>query len=144
MPVKYKLGFTIDAQTLFGILSKFLPIENLSVEEVVERPAQAPLPHDWSPGGGKQIAKPKAKKKYTRATPSIPLNLKAGINRIIIALLEKQPTSAINMRAAVTAGGYSRGSVGSRLQRLEEHKIVARVGDGTWILTPEGKARVNT
>ena len=31
--IKYKLAFTIDSETLFGILSKFLPIEDLTVEE---------------------------------------------------------------------------------------------------------------
>ena len=35
MSVKFKLGFTVSAETLFGLLSKMLPIEDLSVEEVL-------------------------------------------------------------------------------------------------------------
>ena len=38
MSVKFKLGFTVSAETLFTLMSKLLPIEDLSVEEVIERP----------------------------------------------------------------------------------------------------------
>ena len=38
MTIKYKLAFTIDSETLFGILSKFLPVQDLSVEEVPDVP----------------------------------------------------------------------------------------------------------
>lgn len=38
MSVKFKLGFTVSAETLFTLLSKMLPIDDLSVEEVVEPP----------------------------------------------------------------------------------------------------------
>lgn len=38
MAVKFKLGFTISAETLFGIVAKMLPIEDLQVEEVYETP----------------------------------------------------------------------------------------------------------
>ena len=33
--VRFKIGFEIGAETLFGMLSKMLPIDNLSVEEIV-------------------------------------------------------------------------------------------------------------
>ena len=34
MTVKFKVGFTMSAETLFGIIAKFLPVEDLHVEEV--------------------------------------------------------------------------------------------------------------
>ena len=41
MNMKFKIGFTIDGETLFGMLSKMLPIESLSVEEIVPKPTLA-------------------------------------------------------------------------------------------------------
>ena len=38
--VKFKIAFTINAETLFTLASKLLPIEDLSIEEVVERQPQ--------------------------------------------------------------------------------------------------------
>jgi hypothetical protein len=58
MPVKFKLGFTIDAETLFGVISKFLPVEDLVVEELapptpepkplaISKPQRAPQVRKW-------------------------------------------------------------------------------------------------
>ena len=33
--MKFRIGFEIDAEALFGMLAKMLPIDNLSVEEIV-------------------------------------------------------------------------------------------------------------
>jgi len=35
MSIKYKIGLTITAETLFGMIAKFLPIEDLYVEEIL-------------------------------------------------------------------------------------------------------------
>jgi hypothetical protein len=145
MTIKYKLGFTIDSETLFGILSKFLPIQDLSVEEVVERPApERVLTRADLPGLVHSLHKPKRKYKWApeKRRPPRPMDLKAGINRIIMEVLEKGPATAVSMRPLVQAAAYSPNSVSSRLQNLQENKIVARNGDGAWILTPEGKARL--
>jgi predicted DNA-binding protein YlxM (UPF0122 family) len=38
MSVKFQIGFTITSETLFAMMSKFLPIEDLSVQEILEQP----------------------------------------------------------------------------------------------------------
>jgi hypothetical protein len=78
MAVKFKIGFTIDAETLFGLISKFLPLENLSVEEVALRPAHAAPPRLSKIAERVERAKPKQKR------ASRGMDLKAGVNRIMV------------------------------------------------------------
>jgi DNA-binding transcriptional ArsR family regulator len=129
MSVKFKIGFTMDAETLFGMMSKFLPVQDLHVEEIIEQPAPEFVPS----------IKPKAitqHKPKQKRRPQKPLDLKAGINRIIIeAMADGEPHRSIDLKPLLEKGGYSPNSVGSRLQNLEEHGAVKRQGDGTWRLT---------
>jgi hypothetical protein len=139
MPVKFKVGFTIDAQTLFAMMSKFLPVDDVTVEELIERPppVQPTLPHDWSPGWNKQIAKskPKLKKKYTRTKPAVPMRLDAGINRILMEMMaDGKPHRAMDLRPLLKKGGFSENSAGSRLQALRVAGVVEQMGDGMWRL----------
>jgi hypothetical protein len=36
MTVKFKIGFTITPEVIFGILSKVIPVEDLHIEQIVE------------------------------------------------------------------------------------------------------------
>jgi hypothetical protein len=130
MSVKFKIGFTMDAETLFSMISKFLPVQDLHVEEVIERPAPEFVP-SIKPKSITQY-KPKQKRRSSK-----PLDLKVGINRIIIeAMADGEPHRAVEFKPLLEKGGYSPNSVGSRLQNLEYHGIVGRLGDGTWRLAP--------
>jgi hypothetical protein len=131
MTVKFKIGFTIDAETLFSIVAKFLPLENLAIEEVVERPrtptprtlTAAPLPprRRRARGGGKGGIGP---------------NLAAGVNRIVVECLsDGQPHRAVELKALLKAQGYADSGIGSRLDRLREHKVVFQPDLGLWQLT---------
>lgn len=138
MAVKFRIGFTMDAETLFSMISKFLPLQDLHVEEIVERPPPQFVPPALSKVAQRvqraQIAKPI--RQYKRR-PSKPMDLHAGINRIIIeAMSDGQPHSATEFKPLLEKGGYSPNSVGSRLQNLHEHGAVKHLGDGTWQLVP--------
>jgi hypothetical protein len=129
MPVKFKIGFIMDAETLFGMLTKFLPVQDLHVEEVIERPAPEFVP----PMKPKVLIQSKPKRKRR---PSKPVDLHAGINRIIIeAMADGQPHRAVELKPLLEKGGYSPNSVSSRLQNLEQHGAVKQLGDGTWQLS---------
>src|SRR5580765_5387645 len=82
--IKYKLKLTLNAEVLFGILSKLLPFDDFEIEEMVERSPQPSLPPDWKPGWAEQIAKPKKKQKRKANGP----NLKKGLYRIILKALD--------------------------------------------------------
>lgn len=115
MTVKFKIGFQVDAETLFSLIAKFVPIEHLSVEEVFERPPSAPkLTHQ------PKLMAPKLKgvKKHRRHATGPMLD--AGLNRIILdALADGEPHPPIHLKAAILkAGGYSTDSLSSRLASL--------------------------
>lgn len=133
MPVKFKIGFMIDAETLFSILAKFLPLENLSVEEVVER-HHAPTPRL------PQVAKPQlAKRTMKRAARSRGgLNLDEGVNGAIMRVLaDGEPHRYAELKSAVNAAGYAGSGIGSRIERLHAHNAVERVSTGFWRIAPK-------
>src|SRR5580765_4838126 len=100
--IKYKLKLTLNAEVLFGILSKLLPFEDFEIEEMVERSPQPP----------KQIAKSKPKQKRKVNGPS----LKKGLFRIILkALDDGMGHHTGEFKKLVAHAGYSEDSVQSRL-----------------------------
>ena len=126
--MKFKVGFTIGSETLFAMIAKMLPIEDVSVEELVQSKTpqadRAMLLHQkkFSP-----------RKKMTRRASTGP-RLNMGINAVILAELKESPKRAVEMQTKVTAAGFSANSVTSRLEALRGHGVVTRVGDGRWKL----------
>jgi hypothetical protein len=110
--VRFKIGFTIGAETLFGLMSKMLPIEDLSVEELVERQPIARMVIK-----GRRGTKP---------------DLNHGINAILLAEMANGPMRAAELEKSLVAAGFSANSVGSRLSKLREQGVVEQIGDGTW------------
>jgi DNA-binding transcriptional ArsR family regulator len=132
--VKFKIGFTISAETLFSLMSKMLPIDNLEVQEVMERPAHAPPRHAHAlrRNIAAQVKRlgPDSQSKRRRE-----LNLKEGINGVLLAALSDGEThKAAELKPLLKAAGFSQNSVGSRLQSLREHGVVKQMGDGGWRL----------
>ena len=117
--IKYKIGFAISAETLFGLLGKLLPIEDLEVEELI---ALEPKP---KPAHRLEHAKPK---RHRDRGP----NLEAGVNQIIMQALAGGPKRAVDLKAVVQAGGYASTGIGSRLERLRHHKIIHRPKPGVY------------
>ena len=79
--IKYRLGFTMSAETLFALMAKVLPIEDLNVEEIIERPPAVQKPARRLAQPQPQLVKPERKKR-DRGGP----NMKAGANAIIMEL----------------------------------------------------------
>jgi hypothetical protein len=129
MILKYKIAFTMDGETLFGLMSKFLPVEDLSIEELPMRPPEKIHPKPMLSRERKhpQITKPPRKKR-----PSIPIRLDRGINGIILTAMLDKPARATEIRPKVIAAGFSGNSLTSRMQFLQEHGVIEPLGDGTW------------
>jgi hypothetical protein len=131
MTVKFKIGFTIGAETLFGMLSKFLPIENLAVEELVEKPKPTlaeraiAIAHRTT----EKVGKPQ-RKKFKRASPGP--NLSKGINGIIMVALADGPKRPVDIQPKVVAAGFSANSVTSRLEELRKYGVLEHSSDGLW------------
>jgi hypothetical protein len=130
MTVKFKIGFTIDAETLFSIVAKFLPLENLAIEEVVERP-RTPAPRTLA-----TAALPPRRKRARAGREGEGPNLAEGVNGIIVKhLSDGQPHRAIELKALLKAQGYADSGIGSRLDRLRASKVVFQPDFGLWQLS---------
>jgi hypothetical protein len=122
MSVRFKVGFQIDAETLFGLIAKFLPVEALEVEEIAPKPTLA----ERAIAIHKLAHKPRQK----RASPGP--NLKKGINSIIMVALSDGPKRPVELQLKIKAAGFSPNSVTSRLEELSKFGVIERVGDGRW------------
>jgi hypothetical protein len=129
MTVKFKIGFTINGETLFGLMSKMLPIENLEVEEVIDPSDHLVLKP--IPAGVLTAAKHKPKPQIHKR-PSPGPNLKKGINGIVLTELSTGPKRAVDMQPKVVAAGFSENSVNSRLEELRRFSVIERTHDGMW------------
>jgi hypothetical protein len=126
MSVKFKIGFTIGAETLFGLMSKMLPIEDLSVEELAPKSRVETTPKFVEAPWTKRKVRLKPKRRSDGP------NLKEGINGIIMLALTERPQRATDLAPLLRQAGFSPNSVSSRLQALERFKIVTRNDEGIW------------
>ena len=136
MTIKYKLGFTIDSEVMFMLLSKFLPIQDLSVEEVVVPTPDPAIRFD------KQFDLPKRAPQVRRKKGNgYALNLYVGCNAIIMTVLaDGELHSGTDIAPNMLAAGYATNGLYGRLDRLRRHGYIVRPRSGYWQLTPKGKA----
>jgi hypothetical protein len=137
MAVKFKVGFTMSAETLFGIIAKFLPIEDLQVEEI--EPPRTPLRVEKIArlGGPENRPAPlKGRNRYSG--PS----LEGGVNAVILKALEDgKPRRYAELKKALAASGYAASGIGSRLARLKDLNAVHQPDLGLWQIGGEARKR---
>lgn len=137
--IKYRLGFTMSAETLFALLGKVLPIEDLSVEEIAPTPVKAA--RQLADGGLRpQLAKPKLKRKSGRGRPPdiYKPNLKAGANAIILRVLaDGEIHHTREIKDGYVAGGFQPNGTGSSIERMRKWGVIEHVGVGQWRLSKE-------
>lgn len=133
MSVKFRLGFTVEAQTLFALMSKLLPIENLHVEELIERePKLAIAAH--------RTALPK-RRGGTRGFGSRGgVKIDAGANLIVIEALSNGPRRAAELKPLLKARGFSPSGVGSCLSKLRKAGVVEQPELGVWQLARKNES----
>jgi hypothetical protein len=130
MTMKFKVGFTISAETLFGIIAKFLPVEDLHVEEVPEiLPKIGKVETIARLGGPENRLKPPPLRRNRHNGPS----LETGANAIILKMLEDgQPHRYRDLHQAVGAAGYAATGIGSKLTRLRALNVLHQPEIGLW------------
>ena len=162
MSVKFKVRFTISGETVFALIAKMLPIEDLEVEEIpvkslaeraIHKIAHKPkgkgsagrMPMKLDSGINKVedleveevLVKSLAERaiaihKIAHKPKGMPMKLDSGINKVILEALSSGPKRALELQIPIKAGGWSVSSVNSRLEFLRVRGIVVRVGDGMW------------
>jgi hypothetical protein len=131
--MKFKIGFTIEAETMFRMLAQFLPVDDLHVEEVPTA-TKSDIPKSAI---GRLIAGVKPVKQK-RKRPPTPIKLHEGINGIIIdAMSDGQAHRAVEFKPLLKQRGYSEHSVTSRLEALKNYGVVEQMSDSTWRLTQQ-------
>jgi hypothetical protein len=116
--VKYRLSFTVGAETIFELISRVMPIQDLEVEELSSN--EQPV---------RQVAHLKRKKRIPQ------LNLKKGANRILLEVFsDGKPHRSKEVKAPLEAAGYSIQGVHSHLNRLRRHDVVYQPEAGWWQL----------
>ena len=125
MSVKFKIGFTVPAETLFGMMAKFLPIEDLHVEEVIDHPhvKQATI---------SKIEKPR--KKY-----SSPFKHASGkpLTDLVVEWMGQNPKQIYawrDMSKFAVEMGFNKSSINNAATRLLHQKQIQKVGPGKYRL----------
>jgi hypothetical protein len=126
--VKFRVGFTIDAETLFDMMAKMLPIADLHVEELApERPATP--------------VRLVTKASTPRKRRGHKVDLASGANAIVMRLLaDGLPHRAIELKPLFTQGGFAANGVGSRLDKLREHGVIFHPEIGLWQIVKKEQA----
>ena len=126
MSVNFKVGFTISGETLFALIAKMLPIDDLSVEEIPTLTERSIAVHKLTQQAIAAHRKPQAQRKNN------PLRLNMGINGIVLTAMKDKPMKALELQPLIVAAGFSANSINSRLEALRIKGIIERVGDGRW------------
>lgn len=126
MTVKFQVGFTIDAETLFGLIAKFLPVENLAVEEVIER-KPAPIPRIANAALKKQKPYPRT----PRNRPATGGERFAGVR----PLFGHGPVRLSDIRQAFRDQGFSANGLSSAVTQWLKGGLIERVGDEPGLYT---------
>lgn len=143
MTVKFHIGFIIGAETLFELVSKMLPIEDLHVEEIIPQTPTSfnvrELARANSKLEPKLVSAPKLKPKRNHRGNGKGVDLKAGVNAIIMRVLaDGTAHRGFEFKRAIGAKGYAESGIGSRLDKLAAHGFIVHEGPGLWRLaTPQ-------
>jgi hypothetical protein len=129
--MKFKVGFTMSAETLFGLIAKMLPLDDLQVEEVAERLPAAKVEKITQLSGPKNRPKKPPRPRGNRYSKG-PI-LDGGCNKIVMDLLsDGKMHRAYELKSLFEASGYSPSGVGSRLDKLRDANIIHQPEFGFW------------
>lgn len=134
--VKFKIGFTIDAETLFAYVSKLMPgLNDFQVEEVYVAPPliERPIPKVAQLVATKQIAKPIKPIKHRKINRQ--RFLESGANKVVLDVLaDKKPHNTNEIKAAMTAAGFAETGTGAKMSKLKSYGIIIQPEIGQWQL----------
>jgi len=128
--MKLRIGFTIEAEALFGLMAKMLPLDDLNVEELPPERQREPAirASKIAQLAAARKAPPRGKKPRVRSH-----GLNQGANRVLMELLaDGQPHRAAEAKPLMRAAGFADNSIGSRLGALREKGHIFQPQYGLW------------
>jgi hypothetical protein len=134
--VKFKIGFTIDAESLFAYVSKLMPsLHDFQVEEVYVAPpvVERPIPKVAQLVATRQIAKPI--KPIKKRNVNRQKFLEAGANKVVLDVLaDKKPHTSDEIKAAMKAAGFAETGAGAKMSKIKGYGLVFQPEIGQWQL----------
>jgi hypothetical protein len=125
--MKFKIAFTIESRDLFDIMSKFLPIDDLHIEEIIEKLPTEKISYDKTPYLKKR-----------KRPPPVAINLSAGMNKVMISYFsdgkKHKPTE---LKEPFVTNGFSKNSISSQLDKLSKRGVIFQPEYGYWQLSAE-------
>jgi len=131
--MKLRIGFTIEAEALFGLMAKMLPLDDLHVEELGPgpRPKVEAIPH-VAKVAPIEPERTKPKRGHKRAVGRA-LRLDKGLYRIVLDFLaDGQPHAAVELKPTLKAAGYSQSSVASTIAKLRNRGLIFQPEPPMW------------
>jgi hypothetical protein len=123
--VKFKIGFTIESETLFFMMSKFLPVNDLHVEEIVDRSTEQI-----------KLTLPKEKKSPKRVS-----HFKHSSGRTLQDFIleymnntSNYPVTWVELANRAESLGFRKSSINNGVTRLIKAKLIQRISSGKYKL----------
>ena len=139
--MKFKIGFTVQAETLFHMMSKFLPIEELNVEEIPDTVTVKPpvkeskIAHLIAQNQNKITAPTKRKYKIIGGKR---IQLDKGANKLIMELFgDGEIHSAVELKTLYKREGFAVNGTGSALAKMKKRGVIFQPDYGVWQLTKD-------
>jgi hypothetical protein len=129
MSVKFRLGFTVDAQTMFSLMAKLLPIDDLQVEELIERPA----PMSKLVKASIAIQAPKVRKPYTRTRRGDPPTGGARF-AVLQPAFAKGPLRLTEIREIFRNYNFATNGLSSAIAAWVQYGLIEKIGPGQYRL----------
>jgi hypothetical protein len=130
--VKFKIGFTIPAETLFGMIAKMLPIEDLQVEELMEQKQ----PKVDQSRIAKLIAAMPEKKEKKPHKNHIPFRHPSGrtLTDFVSEFMEKNKGDIAwaDLSRFTESLGFAKSSINNAVARLLEKGTIEKRGPGVY------------
>jgi hypothetical protein len=130
--VKFKIGFTIPSETLFSMVAKFLPIEDLHVEEIMEQQPkiiQSKIAKLIATMPDEKISTERKKYRTSFKHPS-----GKTLPELVIEFMEKSKgdlTWAAMSKFAQSIG-YEKSSINNAVARLIERNLIEKKSAGIY------------
>jgi hypothetical protein len=131
MSVKFRLGFTVEAETMFSLMAKLLPIEDLSVEELREPPRRVSFSPNTFAAPAPKLAKPHRLQAPKRARKGLPAT-GGGRFKAMMPAFANGPLTLPEMRAIMTDNGYSHNGLSSAVNQWIRFGLIEKTGQGTY------------
>jgi hypothetical protein len=129
--MKFKLGFTVQAETLLMMMSKFLPIEDLHVEEILDTPIKQ------QSVVAKLIEKAKIDKPKDPRRVMFKHESGKSLKDFILEYISQTPKHLATWnemsKYSVTLG-YNKSSINNAVARLEKEGKIHRTAPGKYRL----------